>query len=118
MSYDPSYHIPRIRQKRRSDEYLRLKEALNRKLRYIYHGASDETAINLIGCTTRYFRKHLRSQFKKGMSHRNRDQWHIDHVKPCASFDLTNEKERTACYHYSNLAPVWAYDNISKKDKF
>jgi hypothetical protein len=118
VAYDPAYHLPRIRRVRRSDAYLRLKEALNRKLRRAYHGCGDDTAVAFIGCTSKEFRVHLRTQFTRGMSHKNYGTvWHIDHVKPCASFDLNSKKERAACYHVSNLAPRFAFDNISKKDK-
>jgi hypothetical protein len=117
MSYDPDYHIPRIREKRRADGYLRMKEALNRKLRHLYHGSTSATAIELVGCDSKALRKHLRSLFKNGMTHKNYGQWHIDHIKPCASFDLKDVRERAKCYHYTNLAPRWAFDNISKKDK-
>ena len=119
MAYDPKYHIPRIRRVRRDDAYLRLKEALNRKLRRAYHGCGDETAIKFIGCTSQEFRAHLQTLFRDGMSHENYGTvWHIDHVKPCALFDLNNEKEREACYHFSNLAPCFSFDNISKKDRY
>ena len=44
--------------------------------------------------------------------------WHIDHIKPCASFDLTDPKQQQQCFHYSNLQPLWWYDNLSKGDKY
>ena len=118
MAYDPDYHLPRIRRVRREDAYLRLKEALNRKLRRAYRGCGDDTAVAFIGCTSKEFRARLRAQFKKGMTHKNYGTvWHIDHIKPCASFNLCDADERAACYHFSNLAPCFAFDNISKKDK-
>jgi hypothetical protein len=43
--------------------------------------------------------------------------WHIDHIKPCAEFDLTKEEEQE-CFHYSNTQPLWAEDNLSKGDKW
>lgn len=119
MSYDPEYHIPHIRAKRRNDEYLRLKESLNRKLRHLYHGSASKSAIELVGCDSKELRSHLRRLFKRGMSHKNYGvKWHIDHRIPCAYFDLTNDEERRVCYHYTNLAPCFAFDNISKKDKY
>lgn len=117
MSYDPEYHLPRIKRKRREDAQLRLKEALNRKLRHLYHGSKSRAAEELVGCDSKFLREHLRLRFAPGMTHENRAAWHIDHIKPCASFDLTDEWEQKKCFHYSNLAPRWAFDNISKKDK-
>ena len=51
------------------------------------------------------------------MSWDNRDEWHIDHVIPCAIFDFADETQRKVCFHWSNLAPYPALDNISKGDK-
>jgi len=38
----------------------------------------------------------------------------MDHIKPCASFDLSKPKEQSKCFHYSNLQPLWAEDNLKK----
>jgi len=36
----------------------------------------------------------------------------------CCSFDLTQEEEQKKCFHYTNLQPLWASDNLSKGGKF
>jgi hypothetical protein len=46
------------------------------------------------------------------------NKWHIDHRKPCASFDLTNEDEMRMCFHYTNLQPPMQKRNLSKSAKF
>ena len=43
--------------------------------------------------------------------------WHIDHIIPCAAFDLTKEEEQKKCFHYSNLQPLWWIDNLKKSNK-
>ena len=48
------------------------------------------------------------------MTWENRSLWHIDHIKPCISFDLTKEEEQKKCFHWSNLQPLWAKENIAK----
>lgn len=40
-----------------------------------------------------------------------------DHIKPCVSFDLTREEEQKKCFHYLNLQPLWAKENLSKGGK-
>ena len=57
---------------------------------------------------------HLQKSFQEGMSWDNYGEWHIDHIIPCASFDLTKQSEQKKCFHYTNLQPLWAKDNLSK----
>lgn len=70
----------------------------------------------LIGCTKEILMHHIESQFKLGMSWENKGQWEIDHIRPCASFDLTDPAQQKRCFHYSNLQPLWAKDNHIKHD--
>ena len=39
---------------------------------------------------------------------------HIDHIVPCFAFDLTDEAEQKRCFHYTNLQPLWAKENLRK----
>lgn len=55
--------------------------------------------------------------FSDGMSWDNYGEWHIDHIIPCAAFDLSNPTEQKQCFHYTNLQPLWAYENKSKGAK-
>jgi hypothetical protein len=68
----------------------------------------------LIGCTPPALKLWLESKFKPGMGWHNRSEWHIDHIRPCASFDLTDPVQQRQCFHYSNLQPLWATENILK----
>ena len=60
---------------------------------------------------------HLEKSFKPGMTRKNHGKWHIDHIKPCASFDLTKPEEQAKCFHYTNLQPLWASENLAKGSK-
>jgi hypothetical protein len=71
----------------------------------------------LLGCTTEFLRNYLQSQFTEGMTWDNYGEWHIDHIKPCASFDLSKPEEQNKCFHYTNLQPLWAIDNMKKGAK-
>jgi hypothetical protein len=77
-----------------------------------------ESSLCLTGCKSWHeVKNHLESKFEKGMSWENMGEWHIDHIKPCSSFDLTDPEEQKRCFHYTNLQPLWAKDNLSKSDK-
>lgn len=73
--------------------------------------------IELIGCSTDKLRQHLEKQFTGGMSWENYGEWHVDHIIPCANFDFTKESDQRECFHYTNLQPLWAIDNIRKSNK-
>jgi len=91
---------------------IRIRMALQGKLK------SDST-IELIGCDIKYLKDYLESQFDDEMSWTNWSMcgWHIDHIRPCASFDLSKEEEQRECFHYSNMQPLWARDNLRKGAK-
>lgn len=68
----------------------------------------------IIGCTISRLMDHLASKFKPGMSWSNYGEWHIDHIKPCASFNLEAITEQQKCFNYLNLQPLWALENKIK----
>jgi hypothetical protein len=74
----------------------------------------------LLGCTFDEVKIYLEKQFLPGMTWENHGLhgWHIDHVRPCASFDLTDSEQQKLCFHYTNLQPLWAKDNLSKNAKW
>lgn len=78
----------------------------------------DWSLMDIIGCSTDELIAHLEAQFLPGMSWDNwaHDGWHVDHIRPCASFDLTDPEQQKQCFHYTNLQPLWAADNIRKSD--
>lgn len=68
----------------------------------------------LLGCTIAQLMVHLEAQFEYKMSWKNYGKWHIDHIRPCASFDLLKKADREACFHFTNLQPLWADENYRK----
>ena len=74
-------------------------------------------ALKILGCSVEEFWQHLEKQFQPGMTRKNYGAWHVDHIKPCASFDFTDPKQVKECFHYTNLQPLWAKDNFSKGAK-
>ena len=96
-----------------------IKERLKARLRNIlkYNNINKTmNTLNLLGCDMSFFIKYLESKFKDGMSWDNRNLWHIDHIRPCASFDLTKPEDQRKCFHYTTLQPLWAEENLRKRD--
>ena len=99
------------------DHQYRFKECLRNRLRMaIKKGFKNKRTTELLGCSWLEVRVWIEKQFQPGMSWENYGEWHIDHKKSCASFDLTKEAEQKICFHYTNLQPLWAVDNIVKSD--
>ena len=78
---------------------------------------SDST-MKLTGCTLEQLKKHIESKFKDRMSWDNYGVWHVDHIIPCAQFDLSDPEQQKICFHYTNLQPLWAKENMSKGAKW
>lgn len=90
------------------------------RVRQALKGIQKSTSTELLlGCTFEELKIYLESQFQDEMTWDNYSYkgWHIDHIRPCASFDLTDPAQQATCFHYTNLQPLWAKDNISKGNR-
>jgi hypothetical protein len=92
----------------------RIRHAINNN-----SGTKAYKSIELLGCSPQEARQYLESKFQDGMSWDNYGLygWHIDHVIPCDAFDLTDPEQQKQCFHYTNLQPLWADDNLKKSNK-
>ena len=89
-------------------------------------GQKGGSAVKDLGCSISKLKIHLQLKFYRNprdfheyMSWDNwsRDGWHIDHIRPLASFDLSDPTQFKQACHYTNLRPLWARDNLIKGDK-
>jgi len=106
--------------KYRTDVQYRLSVILRGRLHDVLAGKiKSGSAVRDLGCGLDGLKKHLESLFAEGMSWNNHGKygWHIDHIKPLASFDLTDREQLKEACHYTNLQPLWAKDNLSKGAK-
>jgi len=75
-------------------------------------------SIDYIGCSWDELKHHLESNFSDGMTWENLGKiWHIDHIKPCAAFDFSDEIQIKQCFNFSNLQPLFVVDNLKKSDR-
>ena len=106
----------------KNDPEFKLRELLSHRVRraiYDQRGSKSAKTLELLGCSIKEARIHLENQFREGMEWENHgiNGWHIDHIIPCSSFDLTKSEEQNKCFHYTNLQPLWAEENLSKGNK-
>lgn len=74
--------------------------------------------MELVGCSLEFLKNHMEKQFTHEMTWENYGTyWHIDHRIPCASFNLSTIEEQKRCFHWSNLQPLEAKENIRKGAK-
>ena len=114
-AHDPDYQLAeRMRRQvrkaiRRDSIGDRIRAAINRDGR-------SGLVERVLGYSIAELRAHLEALFSDGMSWQAfaSGHIHIDHVRPQASFDLSDDEQWRACWSISNLQPLWAKDNLAK----
>jgi hypothetical protein len=117
-----SYRVARkqIRNQRRN---IRRKYDINYRLLENYRSRTykalkgfdkSKRTQDLIGCSIEHLKSHIEKQFEEWMTWDNYGEWHIDHIKPCASFDLSKQDQQKICFNFKNLRPLEAMENIRK----
>jgi len=115
------------RQKRKNDIQYKLGQILRVRLREAIRAkVKASKAIEYLGCTISELEAHLESQFhpnprtsseRMTWINHTKEGWHIDHIKPLASFDLTDPEQLKEACHYTNLQPLWSQANLEKGSK-
>jgi hypothetical protein len=107
------------------DENYRNRKKIHQNLQFILRklrkGIITNTNFNVyLGCKTEEFKNHIEKLFKTGMTWENygKNGWHIDHIIPRSKFDLTDESQIKICFNYSNLQPLWEFENRKKGSKY
>jgi hypothetical protein len=103
-----------------SDLEFRIKVNLRNRLGGAFRGQKLEKSgrtFDLTGCTFKELIEHLEGQFQPGMTLDNYGEWQIDHIIPCASFDLRCPLQQKLCFGFWNLQPLWVEDHKAKSVK-
>ena len=109
------------RQKRfESDSKYKIIEYTRARIRdALKHNAKKTKTKELLGCTIDELKAFLEFQFDENMSWDNHGKyWSIDHVTPCASFDMSNIEEQKKCFHWPNLQPLTIQENRYKSNTY
>lgn len=79
---------------------------------------NDVGSFSMVGCSVEFLRRYIEAKFEAGMSWDNYGEWHVDHIRPCASFDLSDKEQVIQCFNWRNLQPMWASENIRKGSNY
>lgn len=104
----------------KNDIEFKIRKYLRSRLtKAIKRNTQTGSAVQDLGCSISQLKIYIENQFQEGMTWDNWNlyTWHIDHRLPLDSFDLQNRKELLKACHYTNLQPMWAFDNLSKGSK-
>lgn len=100
---------------------VRLSRNLRNRIWFVLKGINkSKKTFGLLGCNIEELKNHLEKQFTKGMNWGNYGYygWHVDHIIPCSSFNLTKTEEQLKCFNHTNLQPLWAKDNFEKGGRY
>ena len=114
---DPSRLYETLRGERKPGAALRrrLRTRIDRQIRNALKGKERQRGLfNLLGYSCDELKQHLERTFTKGMGWNNVGDWHIDHILPVSSFDLTDAEQLARCWSLPNLRALWARDNMTK----
>lgn len=100
-----------------TDPSFRLAHNLRTRMRQaLFRKNKSDNTLALLGCSPNELKDYIEEQFTDGMTWDNYGDWELDHIYPCAKFDLSDEAEQRACFFYRNLQPLWKEDNRAKSD--
>jgi len=107
------------KERRAADPIYRIVRNMRCRMNHALNGTAKlSSSVELLGCTPDQWRDHLESQFTEGMAWGQHGRWQVDHVIPCAAFDLTKKKHQRYAFHWSNTQPLWTEANLKKSDNY
>jgi len=120
--------LPEVRKKINDRQKIRLRNPSFKLRKNLGRGLSsicnrqgyikDRSVLKYLGCNIDFFKNQMELKFSKKMTWDNYGiVWHIDHIIPCAAFDHNDEKQISQCWHWTNMRPLIAKENLQKSDK-
>lgn len=105
----------------KTDPNYRIKHHCRNRLLDVLKGHAKKPAktMEIMDCSIEQLKAWLEYNFDDNMNWDNMGPyWHIDHIKPCASFDFAKSKDDIyECFGWKNLRPCEGKENLSKGNK-
>jgi hypothetical protein len=109
----------RVMSRYHKDPSFRLSKVLRARFyEVVIHNYRKTKWRKVLGCSVKELKDYLEAKFLRGMSWENHGKWHIDHIVPLSAFDLASDAQVALAFHYTNLQPLWARDNLSKGGRY
>lgn len=111
------------RERRKNDIGYRISKDFSRYMQHCLRSVGGKGGLSwkkLVDYTLDELKSHLEKQFRDGMTWENKGKvWHIDHIKPISSFDITSKDcdAFRACWSLSNLRPLLVQENLRKGNR-
>ena len=107
---DPAFRIKCILRSR-------ISKMVSRAVKKMGSGSKAGSAVRDCGCSIDFLKAYIEDLWTVGMSWETygKDGWHVDHIVPLSSFDLTDREQFLKACHYTNLQPLWWFDNLAKR---
>lgn len=118
------YHKEYMRNQIKINSNFRLLSNLRNRIRAaIKQNIKSDFTKNLLGCSIEQLKNHLQqTAINNGykdfdINNYNGKDYHIDHVVPCSSFDLSKKEQQRTCFNFKNLQILTAKENLEKSGK-
>lgn len=109
--YNERYH---------SDPLFKFKCLCKRRIQVAFKNKNlqkSNKTIKYLNCDISFLIEWFKLCFDSNMTLENHGiYWHMDHVIPVNTFDLTNEEDVLLCFSWFNLSPLNGSENMSKHD--
>jgi hypothetical protein len=104
-------------ERKKIDVNYKISLTLRSRLNKLFDGEKHLHTLELLGCSLDFLKIWFEFLFDENMTFENHGSyWHIDHVIPCAIFNISEDEEQQRCFHWTNLRPLEKIDNLVKND--
>ena len=116
LNSNPEYMNQYMKNRYNNDLEFKIKSNIRTRFYHSLKGTTKKSSVlSLLDCEIEFFIKYISEKFLPEMTWENHGEiWEIDHILPCASFDLTILEEQKKCFHYTNMQPLFSTTEIAE----